>query len=166
MWATPDCRVTPSTSDGWIRACECRWLHRLEELRCRLHTLPSQQALPGKSILKDFEVFSPHVDVEAFRPCCWMRDAEGCAPPPRRRLHRGSFAPSSSIEKKGEWCCEWLFDFRHKHHILHDYPCFYDLQESDNWTTSAMNVPGYFGYGTDHSRTAILCPRQAAQCLR
>ena len=62
--------------------------------------------------------------------------------------------------EKGEWCCEWLDDLRHKHHILHDFPCFYALQETDNWKTSAMNVPGYTVYGTDHGRTAILCQRE------
>ena len=39
-------------------------------------------------------------------------------------------------------------------------PVSYALQETDTWTTSAMNVPGYFVYGTDHGRTAILCPRE------
>ena len=34
---------------------------------------------------------------------------------------------------------------------VHELPCFYALQETDNWTTFAMNVP------TDHCRTAILC---------
>ena len=34
------------------------------------------------------------------------------------------------------------------------------LQETDNWTTSAVNVPGYIVRGTDHGRTAILCPRE------
>ena len=62
--------------------------------------------------------------------------------------------------EKGDWCCEWLHDLRHKHHILHEFPCFYALQETDHWTTSAMNVPGYIVYGTDHGRTAILCPRE------
>ena len=60
--------------------------------------------------------------------------------------------------EKGDWCCEWLDDLRHKHHILHELPCFYVLQETDHWTTSARNVPGYSVYGTDHGRTDILCP--------
>ena len=89
-----------------------------------------------------------------------MRDAEGRAPPPRRLLHRGSFAPFISTEKKGDWCCEWLDDLKHKHHMLHEFSCFYALQETDNWTTFAMNVPGYIVYGTDHGRTAILCPQE------
>ena len=45
--------------------------------------------------------------------------------------------------EKCDWCCEWLDDLRHKHHILHEFHCFYALQEIDHWTTSAMNVPGY-----------------------
>jgi endonuclease/exonuclease/phosphatase family metal-dependent hydrolase len=51
-------------------------------------------------------------------------------------------------------------DLRHKHHFLQDFPCFYALQETDNWTTSEMNVPGYIVYGHDNGRTAILCPRK------
>ena len=51
-------------------------------------------------------------------------------------------------------------DLRHKHHILHNYHCFYALHETDNWTTSAMNVHGHVVYGNDHGRTAILCPRE------
>ena len=61
--------------------------------------------------------------------------------------------------EKGVWCCEWFVDLRHKHHILYELPCFYALQETDHWTTSAMNVRGYIVYGTDHGRTAILSPR-------
>ena len=60
----------------------------------------------------------------------------------------------------GDWCCEWLDDLRHKHRFLHDLHCFYALQETDRWTTSAMNVPQFFVYGRDHGRTAILCPRE------
>ena len=59
--------------------------------------------------------------------------------------------------EKGGWCCEWLDDSRHKHHILHDYSCFYALQEIGS---PVMNVPGYIVYGNDHGRTAILCPRE------
>ena len=44
-----------------------------------------------------------------------------------------------------------------EHHILHELPCFYVIQETDNWTTSAMNVPGYIVYGTDHGRTEPFC---------
>ena len=42
---------------------------------------------------------------------------------------------------------------------MHEFARFYALQETDHWTTSAMNVPGYIVYGTDDGRTAILCPR-------
>ena len=62
--------------------------------------------------------------------------------------------------KQGDWCCEWLDDLRHKHHILHDFPGFYALQATDNWTTFAINVPGYFVCIRDHGRTATLCPRE------
>ena len=44
--------------------------------------------------------------------------------------------------------------------FCHELPCFYALQETDHWTISAMNVPGYVVYGTDHGRTAMLCPRE------
>ena len=54
----------------------------------------------------------------------------------------------------------WLDDLRHKHNILHDFPCFYSLQETDNWTTSAMNVPGFIVDGRDHDKTATPCPRE------
>ena len=89
-----------------------------------------------------------------------MRDAERRAPLPRVCCPRGSFARSISIANKGDWCCQWLDDFRHKHRILHHCPCVYALQETDKWTTSAMNVPGYIVYGNDHGRTTILCPRE------
>ena len=26
--------------------------------------------------------------------------------------------------EKGDWCCEWFVDLRHKHHILYELPCF------------------------------------------
>ena len=42
----------------------------------------------------------------------------------------------------------------------HDFQSFHALQETDNWTTSAMNVPRNISYGCDHGTTAILCPRQ------
>ena len=45
--------------------------------------------------------------------------------------------------EKGVWSCEWLDDLRYKHHTLHEYPCFYALQQTENWTTSAMNVHFY-----------------------
>ena len=38
--------------------------------------------------------------------------------------------------------------------------CFFALQETDNWATSSMNVPGYVVCGVDHGRTAMLCPRE------
>ena len=63
-------------------------------------------------------------------------------------------------------CCEWLDDSRHKHRLLHDFPCFYALQETDNWTISAMDVPGHVVYGRDLGKTATLCPRQVCQFRR
>ena len=33
------------------------------------------------------------------------------------------------VASKGVWCCEWLDGLRQKH-ILHEYPCFYALQET------------------------------------
>ena len=83
-----------------------------------------------------------------------MRDAERRAPLPRERC------TINLNREEGDWCCEWLDDLRHKHHILHDYPSVYALQETDNWTTSAMNVPSYIVYGNDHGKTVILCPRE------
>ena len=50
---------------------------------------------------------------------------------------------------------------RHKHRFLHDFPFFYALQETDNWTISAIDVPGHIVYGRDLAKTAILCPRHA-----
>ena len=78
-----------------------------------------------------------------------------------RLSHKGIFsvvlfALLISTETRGYWCCEWLDELRHRHHILHDLPCFYALQE----TTSAMNIPGYIVYSTDHGSTAILCLRE------
>ena len=76
-----------------------------------------------------------------------MRDVE------RRALAAGVLSP---------WLCrtifDWLDDLRHKHHISHDFLCFYALRETDNWTTSAMSVPGYIVYGRDHGRIAIFVP--------
>ena len=43
---------------------------------------------------------------------------------------------------------------------------FYALQETDNWTISAMYVPGHIVYGRDLGKTAILCPRQVCQFHR
>ena len=52
-------------------------------------------------------------------------------------------------------------DLRHKHHILQELSFFiYALQETDHWTTSAMNVPGFIVQGTGHGRKAILCQRE------
>ena len=62
--------------------------------------------------------------------------------------------------ENGDWYYEWLDDLRHKHRFLHESPCLYALQETDNSTTSAMNLPGYIAYGRDHGRTANLCPRE------
>ena len=67
---------------------------------------------------------------------------------------------------EGDRCCEWLDDLRHKHHILHDFFCFYALNETDGWKTSAMNVPGLIVYGRDQGRTAILCPREVKHFRR
>ena len=52
---------------------------------------------------------------------------------------------------------------QHKHRLLHDFPYFYALQETDNSMISAMDVPGHIVYGRDLGRTAILCPRQVCQ---
>ena len=52
---------------------------------------------------------------------------------------------------------------QHKHRLLHDFPCFYALQETDNWTISAMDVLGHIVYGRDLGKTAILCFRQVCQ---
>ena len=76
---------------------------------------------------------------------------------PRGILARGSFNRENE-----QWCCEWLDDLQHKQRLLHDFPCFYALQETDNWTISAMDVPGHIVYG----REAILCPRQVCQFRR
>ena len=59
-----------------------------------------------------------------------------------------------------------LYDLRHKHRLLHDFPCFYDLQETGNWTISTLDVPGHIVYGGDLGKTAILCPRQVCQFRR
>ena len=64
------------------------------------------------------------------------------------------------------WCCEWLDDLRHKRRFLLDVPCFYALQETDNWTTSAMNVLGYTACGRDLCERAILCRRQVSHFRR
>ena len=97
-----------------------------------------------------------------FRRAYSLRNVGRRAPQPRRHLLRGSFAPLISTD----WCCDWFDDLRHKNHILHDYPCFYALQETDSWTTSAMNILGLIVYGVDHGRTAILCPREVNQFRR
>ena len=46
------------------------------------------------------------------------------------------------------------------------FPCFFALQETDNWTISEMNVPGHIVYGRDLGETAILCPRQVRHFRR
>ena len=50
--------------------------------------------------------------------------------------------------------------------FLHDFPCFYALRETDNWTISAMNVPGFFAYGCDHGGRAILRHRRLSHFRR
>ena len=50
-------------------------------------------------------------------------------------------------------------DLRHQHHVVHDLPCFYALQETDNWTVADMRVPGYIVCGKNPGKTANLCPR-------
>ena len=52
------------------------------------------------------------------------------------------------------------------YHLLQDYRCFYALQESDNWTISAIDVPGRIVYGRDLGKTVILCPREVCQFHR
>ena len=105
------------------------------------------------------------MDPEVVQSLLLDRDVEG------RASHGGLvsvalYAPAISTEKKGEWCCERLDDLRHKHHILHELPCFYAVQETDNWTTSAMNVRGHIVYGTGHGRTVILYPREVRHFRR
>ena len=148
------------TFDGWTLDCVCWWRHRLGGLHFRSRWLPSLLAQPGHKILRSVVRSHRKWTSRFLRLSCWMRDVERRAPQPRRHLLRGSFAPVISTENQGDWCCEWLDGLRHKHRMLHDFPCFYALQEADPWTTSAMNVPGYIVYGTDHGRTAILCPRE------
>ena len=43
--------------------------------------------------------------------------------------------------------------------LLHDLPCFYALQETDNWTNFAVDVPGHIVYGCDLGKIVILCSR-------
>ena len=90
------------------------------------------------------------------KPFWMMRDA---------RRHAGQSGPwlfctINLNRENGDRCCEWLDELRHKHSFLHDIHYFCALQETDIWTTSAMNVPKYIVYGRDHARTAILCPRE------
>ena len=70
-----------------------------------------------------------------------------------------------NLIRKNDWCCEWLDDLRRKH-ILQQFPCFYALQETDNWTTSAMNVHGYIAHGRDHGGPATFCPREVHHIRR
>ena len=86
-----------------------------------------------------------------------MRDAERRTLLPRGLRLRGSFAPSV---KKKVFGAAIVWTTCDTNHILHDYPCVHALQETDKWTTSAMNVPGNIVYGSDHGKTAILCPRE------
>ena len=72
-----------------------------------------------------------------------MRDAERHAPLPRGVLSPWLCCTIDLDREKGDCCCEWLDALRHRHHFLHDCHCFYALQGTDKWTTSAMNVPGY-----------------------
>ena len=76
-------------------------------------------------------------------------DARSVSLQPRGILARGSFATINLNRENRRWCCEWLDDLRHKHRLLHDFSCFYALQETDNWTISAMDVPGHIVYGRD-----------------
>ena len=96
-------------------------------------------------IRENFQTFAPHVDAEAIKTRASATEVSSLWLFRIINLNRG----------KCDWCCEWLDDLRHEHHILHDSPCSCALQETDNWTTSAMNGPGYIAYGRDHSRTAI-----------
>ena len=79
---------------------------------------------------------------------------------PRGILVRGSFAQLFSIEKMGNgvvnsWTiCNTSTDFCTTFHV------FTPVQEPDNWTISAMDVPGHVVFGRDLGETAILCPRQ------
>ena len=106
-----------------------------------------------------FSTFATHIDVEAIQTL--LSDARR---KPRAPATEASspwlFCTINLNREKGDWCCEWLDDLRHKHHFLDGCSCFFALQETDSWTTSAVNVPGYIVYGNDHGRTAILCPRE------
>ena len=79
-------------------------------------------------------------------------------------LPRGIFGPwlfctINLNRENGRWCCEWLDDLRQKHRLLHDFPCFCALQETDNWTNFAVDVPGHIVYGCDLGKIVILCSR-------
>ena len=76
------------------------------------------------------------------------------------------FCTISPNRENRRWCCEWLDDLRHKHRFVNDFPCVYALQETDNWTISAMDVPGHIENGRDLGKTAILCLRQVSQFRR
>ena len=70
-------------------------------------------------------------------------------PQPRGSLARGSFAQLISIVKMGAGVVSgWTICYTCAV-FLHDFPCFYALQETDNWTISQMNVPGHIVYGRD-----------------
>ena len=138
------CQAKPSISGGWAQDCEYRWRHSAWEV------LPPDRAsfvfTTGANWVLNFDRFrelAPQVDPEVVQS--FLLDAR------RRRTHIPATEASSPClfctinlnREKGDWCCDCLDDLRHKHHILHELLCFYSLQETDNWTTSAMNVPGY-----------------------
>ena len=43
---------------------------------------------------------------------------------------------------------------------------FLDLQETDNWKVTVMEVDNHMFHGCDHGKTAIMCPRQVSQFRR
>ena len=93
-------------------------------------------------------------------------DVDFVFPEQRKVLARGSFAKSISIEKivdgvvSGWTICDTSTVF------LHDFFCFFALQETNNWTISSMHVLGHIVYGRDLGKTATLCPRQVKHFRR
>ena len=134
----------------------------------------AQRAPPGRAVADCFQHCWANwvLNRENFKKCAlpqlltrcrrfWTtRDAGGHVLQPRESLDCGFFFANNLNREIGDWCFEWLDDLRHKHHILHDFRCFFALQKTCNWRTSAMNVLGHIAYRRDHSRTAILRPRE------
>ena len=137
----PNSHVKLLTLEGRTRDCVCPAWELLDSYTdCVFHDRNHLGA-------EKFSTLAPHIDVEAIQTL--LSDAPR-VPPPRRHHPRGSFRTINLNREKGDWCCEYLDDLRHKHHFLHDYSCFFALQETDSFTTSSMNVPG-------HVEDAVIC---------